>query len=212
MFFNDIAEVQNFAPKTHCLVLVAPLSATLQLKNVLEYSPELESVREINVNMKQLQDQFIVISPADKMGEVASNMLLKTLEEPAEYYHFILRTEKPSAILPTILSRSEVFILKRPYDFDSPIQTDKKIHDQAQKLLVANPEDLLELANEIVKKDDEARPYTLEIIATTIEILYKSYFKTRDIKWANLLPKYLKLYENIAANGHIKTHLIADLL
>jgi DNA polymerase-3 subunit delta' len=49
--------------------------------------------------------RFVIIDPADRMGEAAANALLKTLEEPPASERFILITSKPSALLPTIRSR-----------------------------------------------------------------------------------------------------------
>lgn len=50
--------------------------------------------------------RFVIIDPADAMGESAANALLKTLEEPPDGERFILVTSRPSALLPTVVSRS----------------------------------------------------------------------------------------------------------
>ncbi|MBQ4156811.1 MAG: DNA polymerase III subunit delta' [Clostridia bacterium] len=52
---------------------------------------------------------FILINEADKMNENAQNALLKTLEEAPEYAAFILITDKPGALLPTIRSRCALY-------------------------------------------------------------------------------------------------------
>ncbi len=49
--------------------------------------------------------RVLLIDEADLMNEPAANSLLKTLEEPPAAVTFILITEKPSALLPTIRSR-----------------------------------------------------------------------------------------------------------
>ena len=49
--------------------------------------------------------RIVVFDPADGMGDGAANALLKTLEEPRKGEHFVLLTARPSALLPTILSR-----------------------------------------------------------------------------------------------------------
>jgi len=51
------------------------------------------------------QHVFIVIAHADRLPPACANRLLKTLEEPAPGYHFILCTQSAEAILPTIQSR-----------------------------------------------------------------------------------------------------------
>ena len=51
------------------------------------------------------QTRVVLIEAAEALTPQAQNALLKTLEEPATDTHFILVTEKVSAILPTVLSR-----------------------------------------------------------------------------------------------------------
>ena len=55
-----------------------------------------------------------VISGADRMQVEASNAFLKTLEEPPPNTLFLMLTDQPDAILPTILSRSQRIDLPMP--------------------------------------------------------------------------------------------------
>ena len=55
------------------------------------------------------------------------------------------------------------------------------------------------------------RAYALLVLATAIEMLYKSYFITGKDVFVKKLPQFLTAYENIDKNGHIKLHLVADL-
>ncbi len=50
---------------------------------------------------------FYIITPANCLNEIASNKLLKTIEEPYEDVVGFLITDNPSQILPTIKSRCE---------------------------------------------------------------------------------------------------------
>jgi DNA polymerase-3 subunit delta' len=52
--------------------------------------------------------RVFVIEEADKLNDAASNALLKTLEEPPPTTHIVLVTSRPSSLLPTIRSRSQV--------------------------------------------------------------------------------------------------------
>jgi DNA polymerase III delta' subunit len=52
--------------------------------------------------------RVFIISEADKMNDESSNTVLKILEEPPLFSHFILVTENPYLILPTIRSRCQV--------------------------------------------------------------------------------------------------------
>lgn len=51
--------------------------------------------------------RLIIIAEADKMTQEAANSILKLLEEPPDSTHLILTTFRPSAMLPTILSRCQ---------------------------------------------------------------------------------------------------------
>lgn len=49
--------------------------------------------------------KIIVIDPAEHLNQSASNALLKNVEEPAEFLHFILVAKHKERLLPTLLSR-----------------------------------------------------------------------------------------------------------
>ena len=51
--------------------------------------------------------RVFIISEADKMNDESSNTVLKILEEPPLFSHFILVTDNPYLILPTIKSRCQ---------------------------------------------------------------------------------------------------------
>ena len=53
----------------------------------------------------------VVFVGADRIGEEAANSFLKTLEEPPPRCLFLLLTDTPQAILPTILSRCQRLLL-----------------------------------------------------------------------------------------------------
>ncbi|MDP3889227.1 MAG: hypothetical protein Q8Q25_01635 [bacterium] len=48
---------------------------------------------------------FFVIQQADRLTSACANSLLKSLEEPPLGYHFILLTDRPDYLLPTVRSR-----------------------------------------------------------------------------------------------------------
>lgn len=55
----------------------------------------------------EAERRVFVIEQADSMNDVAANKLLKTLEEPAAFVTLILLTERPTAMLATIVSRCQ---------------------------------------------------------------------------------------------------------
>lgn len=220
MFFDSVNEIEKIALKNGCSVFVLPDREKIEIKNAIVLKPEdkttitIEQVKEIlgKLSVKQTSDLFVLIRPADALGEEAANALLKNLEEPKQRVHFVLITEEPSRLLATILSRSAVYFLRLNREDEEEIHADKKVMDLAKKLVVAKPQELISLAEELTKKKDGAREYVLMVLATAIEILYKSYYKTGKKVFLTKLPRFLKTYENIEKNGHIKLHLIADLI
>lgn len=69
----------------------------------------IESIRDAIKNLTtppfEATRKIIIIDDADKMLPPAANALLKILEEPPPYGHFILTSSYPDRLLPTILSR-----------------------------------------------------------------------------------------------------------
>ena len=49
--------------------------------------------------------RVFVLEQADAMGEATANRLLKVLEEPPDFAHFVLLTARPGEVLPTVASR-----------------------------------------------------------------------------------------------------------
>jgi len=141
------------------------------------------------LELKQSKDLFSLIRPAEKMQPEAANAFLKSLEEPGEYVHFVLITSRPSMLLPTILSRAALYYLKA--EDDGAIHADAKVKDLAKRLMVAKPTELVGFAEEIAKKKDGVRGYALEVVGTTIEMLYKSYYITGKDVFVKKLPKFL---------------------
>ena len=221
MFFNDLSELPNIADKAGCTIFVIPNDAPINLKNATVVAPlddkntiSIDQVKEViaHLNIKEPVNRYIIIREADKMTPDAANCFLKNLEEPGENYHIILQTENPSNLLPTILSRAAIFVLRTPSPLDTGITADDKIKELAKRLLVAKPTDLIPIMTEITKKKDNVRTHALEVLQATIEISYKSFFKTGNRAFLAKLPKLLKAYDNISRNGHVKLHLVADLL
>ncbi|MEI6970146.1 MAG: hypothetical protein WCL44_01395 [bacterium] len=68
-----------------------------------------------------------VIIGADRLGDQAANALLKTLEEPSGQTVFLLLTEQPEALLPTVASRCQKIVLVNIHD---------SLHEELRRELV----------------------------------------------------------------------------
>ena len=218
MWFDEIDQIKEIAQKNGTTIFVVPDDVPVKIPRALILQPEtktvitIEQAREImsRLGLKQIKDQFVLIRSADKLGLDAANALLKNLEEPGEKVHYVLITDKPSKLLPTILSRGAIYFWRNPEGFNLEIKAEEKQKILAKKLLAAKPKELVEIAEKIAKSKT-ARADALEILGLVVEMLYKSYFINRKEIFVKKIPKFLTAYENINKNGHVKLHLVADL-
>jgi DNA polymerase-3 subunit delta' len=64
-------------------------------------------VRQAALRPFESDKRVFVIAEADRMNDESQNALLKTLEEPGEFAHFVLVSSAPGRLLPTIVSRCQ---------------------------------------------------------------------------------------------------------
>lgn len=219
MFFEDKEQILEIARRTGTAIFVLPEEEDFTIKNALVLQPEkktvitIEQVREAisRLGLRQVTERFVIVRPADKLSEAAANAFLKNLEEPREKVHFLLITAQPSKLLPTILSRANLYFLRRPADSITEIKASEEEKRLAKRLIAGKPQDIIDLADEITKQKKTARERALGVLGVAIEMLYKSYFLTGKEMFLKKLPHYLKAYENIARNGHIKLQIVANL-
>lgn len=223
MFFDQLSQIPQIATRTECSIFVLPQATVIDLPHALVLAPDtktktatitVEQIRDFIAltNNRETADRFFIIHPADAMNEAAQNAFLKTLEEPKPFCHFVLVTTDATALLPTILSRAQIFFLRPERPLDTPPSADAKIMALAKRLIAAGPQDLPAIALELTKSKTDTREKSLSVVGTTIELLYKSYFKTGNPKFLTKLPNFLQLFDHLSHNGHIKLHLVADLL
>lgn len=222
MFFDQLSELPSIAARTSCAVFVVSADTKLKLPHPLYLRPaedkattviSVEQMRDfLNLtNNRETRERYFVIAPADAMNEAAQNAFLKTFEEPKAHCHFVLLTTEPNLLLPTIRSRAQIFYPKITGLLDQAPHVSDQVLAQAKRLIAATPVDLPALAADLAKTKTRPRQQALAIIATAIDLLYKSYFKTHNQKFLAKLPDFLRLYDAINKNGHLKLHLVADL-
>lgn len=219
MFFDNIAEIERIAKRTGAAIFVVPRDVPVEIKNAIILKPEektaitIEQAREViaRLGVRQVAEQYIIIRPAELMNEEAANALLKNLEEPKDKVHFVLITDTPFMLLPTILSRAAVYFLKGENVVSRGIRADEKTKEVAKRLMTAKPAELVGLAEEIAKKKDGVRSYALSVVGAAIEMLYKTYFITGKEVYMTKLPKFLQLYDSLSKNGHVKLQIVSNL-
>ncbi len=71
-------------------------------------------VRKMSLSAYTAKHKVLIMWQADKMNKDCSNKLLKLIEEPDPDCIFLLTTDNPKAILPTIFSRTQRIELRKP--------------------------------------------------------------------------------------------------
>lgn len=216
MFFDDLSLIPEIASKCGTSIFKVPADFLPEFKNAYYLQPTekktitIDQVRNLisKLGLKQKADQFIVINRVEQLGDDAANALLKNLEEPQDHIHFVLLSTELSAVLPTILSRAEIYFYRQVTDFEK-VAADQKTMSLAKRLFTVKGADLVKLADEIVAKKD--RQYALTVLDVAIQILYKSFFATKKVIFLKKLEIFLKIYENISKNGNMKLQIVGNL-
>ncbi|MEW7291974.1 DNA polymerase III subunit gamma/tau [Aquimarina sp. 2304DJ70-9] len=162
-----------------------------------------------------------IIDEVHMLSQAAFNAFLKTLEEPPKHAIFILATTEKHKIIPTILSRCQIF------DFKRITVTDAKNHlmQVAVQEGITADEDALQI---IAQKADGAmrdalsifdrvvsfsgKNLTRQAVTENLNVLdYETYFKTTDLILENNIPQLLLEFNEILAHGFDGHHFIAGL-
>lgn len=152
-----------------------------------------------------------IIDEVHMLSQAAFNAFLKTLEEPPAHAIFILATTEKHKIIPTILSRCQI------YDFKRISVQDIKSHleEIAQRENITYEPDALHL---IAQKADgalrdalsifdrmvtfTAKNLTLEAVAENLNVLdYDYYFKITDAALKNEISDLMMQFNDILNRG-----------
>jgi len=152
-----------------------------------------------------------IVDEVHMLSASAFNAFLKTLEEPPPYAIFILATTEKHKILPTILSRCQIFDFKRITNNDTVVHLEEiveKEHIKAEKnalqLIAQKSEgcmrDALSILDKIVSFSNGALTYTNTL--EHLNILDEAYFfKLLDYLTAQDLTNAMLLYDEINQKG-----------
>ena len=113
-----------------------------------------------------------------------------------------------------------LFYLKTSGNLISPPDVSAEILDYAKKLLVADKDNLINLTEELAKRKPKKsdpdpnndKAFILKIIETTIELAYKSFYKTNNQLFLKKVEGLDQAYQNISKNGNKKLQLLANLI
>lgn len=157
------------------------------------------------------QYKVYIIDEVHMLSTSAFNAFLKTLEEPPKHAIFILATTEKQKIIPTILSRCQIYDFKRIGVIDAKnylakiarnegIQAeDEALHIIAQKADGAM-RDALSIFDRIVSFS--GNKLSVEHVSINLSILdYDTYFKTTELLIQSDIPQVLLLFNDILSKG-----------
>lgn len=162
-----------------------------------------------------------IIDEVHMLSTAAFNAFLKTLEEPPKHAIFILATTEKHKIIPTILSRCQIFDFKRitvndAREYLKYIAQEQGIQaeDEALQIIAQKADgamrDALSIFDRVVSfsGDKITRQATSEILNV---LDYETYFAVTDLILTNKLPDLLKAFNDIIAQGFDGHHFISGL-
>ena len=162
-----------------------------------------------------------IIDEVHMLSTAAFNAFLKTLEEPPKHAIFILATTEKHKIIPTILSRCQIFDFKRITISDIreylkyiAEQQGIEAEDEALQIIAQKADgamrDALSIFDRVVSfsGDKITRQATSEILNV---LDYEVYFKVTDLILDNKLPDLLLELTTVIAQGFDGNHFIAGL-
>ncbi len=166
---------------------------------------------QIRVPPQKGRYKVYIIDEVHMLSNQAFNAFLKSLEEPPEHVVFILATTEKNKILPTILSRCQIYDFKK---VDSKSITnllirickEKKIkHQDGSLLLIAERSDgsirdSLSIFDRLVSFTDYN--LTLDEVTSNLNIIdFDTYFRLSDLINNKDIPGILCLYNEIYDKG-----------
>ena len=162
-----------------------------------------------------------IIDEVHMLSSAAFNAFLKTLEEPPNHAIFILATTEKHKIIPTILSRCQIFDFRRITVKDIKghlaevakaegiTAEDDALHIIAQKADGAL-RDALSIFDRVVSFS--GKNMTRESVTENLNVLdYTYFFKVTDLLLENNIPSTLVLFNDILAKGFDGHHFVMGL-
>ncbi|MDY0090415.1 MAG: DNA polymerase III subunit gamma/tau [Flavobacteriaceae bacterium] len=162
-----------------------------------------------------------IIDEVHMLSTQAFNAFLKTLEEPPRHAIFILATTEKNKIIPTILSRCQIFDFKRITIKDAKDHLayvaenqgieyeEDALHIIAQKADGAM-RDALSIFDRIVSYS--GKNLTRQAVTENLNVLdYETYIKTTDLVLENNIPELLIYFNDILSRGFDGQHFIQGL-
>lgn len=178
-------------------------------------------IEQVRIPPQGARYKVYIIDEVHMLSQAAFNAFLKTLEEPPHYAIFILATTEKHKILPTILSRCQIFDFNRISVDDmaghlAGIAVKENISYEPDGLHIIAQKadgglrDALSMFDQIVSFSDGAVTY--RSVIDNLNILdYDYYFNITDSLLQEDTAKTLLLFDEILNKGFDGAHFISGL-
>jgi len=178
-------------------------------------------VEQVRISPQGAKFKVYIIDEVHMLSNQAFNAFLKTLEEPPAYAKFILATTEKHKIIPTILSRCQVYDFKRIGDNDimkhlAYVANSETVQAEEEALRVVASKadgalrDALSIFDQLVSFSGKDITYQ-----TTIQHLnvldVDNYFKMTDFLFSEDSSAALLLFDDILNRGFDGQHFISGL-
>lgn len=162
-----------------------------------------------------------IIDEVHMLSQAAFNAFLKTLEEPPHHAIFILATTEKHKILPTILSRCQIYDFNRISVHDIVehllyVAQQEHIHVEPEALNIiaqkadGGMRDALSIFDQIVSFTQGNVTYQ-SVIANLNVLDYEYFFQMTDLLLGNKVPDAMLLFNDILNKGFDGSHFITGL-
>jgi DNA polymerase-3 subunit gamma/tau len=178
-------------------------------------------IEQVRIPPQTGKYKIYIIDEVHMLSQAAFNAFLKTLEEPPSYAIFILATTEKHKILPTILSRCQIFDFNRIKVEDmsnhlaSIAQKENIAYENDGLHVIAQKadgglRDALSMFDQIVSFSN--RNVTYQVVIENLNILdYDYYFKLMTAVAAEDAAETLLIFDTILNRGFDGGHFMAGL-
>ena len=178
-------------------------------------------VEQVRIPPQNGKYKVYIIDEVHMLSQAAFNAFLKTLEEPPSHAVFILATTEKHKILPTILSRCQIFDFHR-ISVPSMVSHLKEIatkegvnaSEEGLHVIAAKADgalrDSLSMFDQLVAF--AGKDLTYEVVTEQLHVLdHDTYFEVIDFALTANIPDSLLLFDNVLARGFDAQHFLTGL-
>ncbi len=179
-------------------------------------------IDQVRIQPQQGKYKVFIIDEVHMLSSAAFNAFLKTLEEPPAHAIFILATTEKHKIIPTILSRCQIFDFRRIQISDAVVQLQKiceqeniQAEEEALHTIAVKADGAMRDALTIfdkIKSSIESNIITYKDVVANLNLLdYEYYFKITDAMIRQDVGQVFLLLDEVVKQGFDPEHFVVGL-